>query len=79
MKPKNFPGRKARRQQRAAKGLPIYTKGGLPMPPAIAVDPTVTDIRVRIGGKRRKAGEKTPLNKSPVKIRRHSSKRKGIR
>lgn len=51
MKPKNFPGRKQRRQQRAQ-----YRSGDLPLPPPM--EPVVDDIRFRVGAKKRLAKKK---------------------
>lgn len=45
MKPRNFPGRKARRRTRA-----LARQEGKPMPDG---HPTIVDIRFRVGGKNR--------------------------
>lgn len=48
MKPRNFPGRKQLRRERAAARLE-----GRPMPKG---EPHVTDVKVRLGAKQRKGG-----------------------
>lgn len=45
MKPRNFPGRKARRRARAQ-----ARQEGKPMP---TIDPAIADIKFRVGGKNR--------------------------